>query len=53
MPIIYTMRVTADINVADGKPALVTALSPKNEKGITDLSRKILVFIKADILPVK
>ncbi|MBT8043710.1 MAG: hypothetical protein KJO79_02065 [Verrucomicrobiae bacterium] len=53
MPIIYSMKVTGSLYVADSKPVLVSSLSPKNEKGVTDLSRKLLVFLKADILPVK
>lgn len=53
MPVMYSMRITSALTVADGKPALVASLSPKDAKGVTDPSRKVLVFIKADILPVK
>lgn len=50
MPIIYTLRITGAITVANAKPALLATLSPKDDKGITDASRKILVFGKATIL---
>lgn len=53
MPVMYSLRVTTALNLASGKPTLVTALSPKNDKGVTDLSRKVLVFAKATVIPVK
>lgn len=52
MPIFYSLRVTTALTLANGKPSLVAALSPKNDKGITDFSRKILIFVKCDVIIV-
>ncbi len=52
MPIFYTLRVNTGITLANGKPCLLAALSPKNDKGITDFSRKILIFVKCDVIIV-
>jgi hypothetical protein len=32
---------------------MIAALSPQDEKGSTDLSRKIMLFVRADILTTK
>ncbi|MEJ6571206.1 MAG: hypothetical protein QNL01_03960 [Akkermansiaceae bacterium] len=53
MPNFYTLRITGAITVANAKPTLLGTLSPKDDKGITDASRKILVFGKATILATK
>lgn len=50
MPVFYTLRVTTAASVVTGKPCLLAALSPKDDKGVTDTSRKIFVFLKADIM---
>ncbi|MCP5537022.1 MAG: hypothetical protein H7A51_12445 [Akkermansiaceae bacterium] len=50
MPVFYTLRVTTAASVVTGKPCLLAALSPRDDKGVTDTSRKILVFLKADIM---
>ncbi|MBK1831688.1 hypothetical protein JIN77_13210 [Verrucomicrobiaceae bacterium R5-34] len=52
MPVIYTLRVTTAVTLANGKPTLIAALSPKDDKGVTDTSRKVLVFLKADVLVI-
>lgn len=52
MPIFYTLRVNTGLTLANGKPSLVAALSPKNDKGATDFSRKILIFVKCDVIIV-
>lgn len=52
MPIFYTLRVNTAATVANGKPCLFAALSPRSDKGITDTSRKVLIFVKADIITV-
>jgi len=52
MPVMYTMRVNTAVTVATGKPCLVAALSPKDDKGVTDTSRKVMVFLKADVIVV-
>jgi hypothetical protein len=46
MPKFYKVSVT----LADGKPMLVAAVSPKDEQGKPDLTRKLMVFVKADVI---
>jgi hypothetical protein len=50
MPTIYALRVTTALTLANKQPCLVAALSPKDDKGMSDFSRKILIFVKCDIL---
>ncbi len=50
MPIFYSLRVTTSATVVSGQPCLLAALSPKNDQGIADFSRKILVFVRCDII---
>ncbi|NWK55794.1 hypothetical protein HW115_09245 [Verrucomicrobiaceae bacterium N1E253] len=52
MPIMYTLRVNTAVSVYNHRPCLVAALSPKDDKGITDRSRKVLVFVRCDVVPV-
>jgi len=51
MSIYESMRVKTSINVAPGKFELVSALTPKASAPVPAVSRKILVFVRADILP--
>lgn len=51
MPVMYTLRVNTSVKLANGKPLLVGALTPKNDKGVPDHDRKLMVFVKADVLP--
>lgn len=50
MPTFYTLRVTTALTLANKQPCLVAALSPKDDNGKSDFSRKILIFVKCDIL---
>jgi hypothetical protein len=50
MPQFYTLRVNTEIKLVNGRHTLLAALSPKNEKGFTDASRKIMVFVRADVI---
>ena len=50
MPTFYTLRVTTALTLANKKPALVAALSPKDDQGVTDFSRKILIFAKCCVI---
>jgi len=52
MPVFYTLRLNTAATVANGKPCLLGALSPKDQKGNTDTSRKIFIFLKADVVVV-
>jgi len=53
MPKMYTLRLTTSLTLHSGKPAFVAALSPKDEHGVTDLTRKVMVFVKATAIEVK
>ena len=50
MPQFYTLRFNTAVTVVGGRHTLLAALSPKDEKGFTDSSRKIMVFVKADVV---
>lgn len=50
MPIYETWRFNTAINVESGKFELVTALTPKATAPAPAVSRKILVFVRTDIL---
>ncbi len=52
MPTFYVLTVKSGVVVMSGQPSMVAALSPKDEDGNMDSSRKIMVFIRADILTV-
>ncbi len=51
MPIMYALRLNTSVILTNGKPMLAAALSPKNEQGFPDFTRKLMVFVKADVLP--
>lgn len=46
MPVFYTMRVTTQITAPFGVPILIGLMSPPDEKGWIDASRKVLLFVK-------
>ncbi len=50
MPTFYTLRMDTSFTLRNGKFLFVSALSPKDDKGIPDTAKKIMVLIKADIL---
>ncbi|MFK7909897.1 MAG: hypothetical protein AB8F34_04765 [Akkermansiaceae bacterium] len=50
MPVFYTLRLNTAVTVANGKPCLLGALSPKDDKGVTDMSRKVFVFVRANVI---
>jgi len=52
MPTMYTMRLTTAVTLVDGQPTLVAALSPKGENGFPDFKRKVMVFVRCDLLTV-
>lgn len=51
MPIFESLRCNTAINVKPGKFELVSALTPKVNAPVPEVSRKILVFVRADVLP--
>lgn len=50
-PIFETLRFTTSISVESGRFELVSVLTPKANAPVPAVSRKILVFVRADILP--
>lgn len=53
MPVMYTLKLETALTLKSGKPVLAGMLSPKDAEGKTDLSRKVMVFVKGDLLEVK
>ena len=53
MPRMYKLSVNTAITCIDGQYNLVAVLSPKDQEGTTDFSRKVMVFVKCDIQVVK
>ena len=52
MPTFYVLRVTTGTTLIAGQTQMIAALSPKDEKGNTDPTRKIMVFVRADVLTI-
>jgi len=53
MPSFYTMKVSTQITMRAGEPCLIAAVSPHHaETGMPDRERKVMVFVKADLLVV-
>lgn len=50
MPDFYTMRINTSVILAKGQPTLIGVLTPKDKSGAVDSSRKLMVFVKADII---
>lgn len=53
MPDFYTLRLNTALMTINGQYTLAGVVSPKNEKGDTDMTRKVMVFVKCDIIVVK
>jgi hypothetical protein len=53
MPKIYTMRITTALTCREGQYVMAGILSPKDAEGATDPTRKVMVFVKCDVLTVK
>ena len=52
MPTFYVIRLNTAVTLADGKAMLVAALSPKKQDGTVDFTRKLMVFVRADVITV-
>ena len=50
MPEFYKLSVSTSITCIDEQYNLVAVLSPKDQDGVTDFSRKVIAFVRADIL---
>jgi hypothetical protein len=53
MPDFYSVRLYTSVICISGQYTLAGVLSPKNDKGEVDMTRKLMVFVKCDVLPVK
>jgi hypothetical protein len=53
MPRIYNISVNSALDCISGQNTLVAVTSPKDEEGKVDRSRKVLVFVKCDVMDVK
>jgi hypothetical protein len=47
MPFFYTMKPTTAITIAEDVPTLFTIMTPADEEGKADRTRKILLFVTA------
>lgn len=52
MPTMYVIRINTAVTLANGTPMLVAALSPKDANGHPDFTRKLMIFVRADVLTV-
>ncbi|SHI42440.1 hypothetical protein SAMN02745181_0091 [Rubritalea squalenifaciens DSM 18772] len=52
MPIMYTLRVNTGLTMVAGRYHLACCLSPKDKDGFPDPTRKVMMFVKADVLKV-
>lgn len=50
MPGFYTIKFNTRAHLLAGKPLLVAALSPHGKDGMLDAKRKVLVFVRCDVL---
>ena len=50
MPTMYCLRLNTAVTLVDGRPMLVAALSPKGAGGFPDFTRKLMVFVRADVV---
>ena len=49
----YTIQLSASLYSNNGQYTLAGVVSPKDAKGEADLTRKVMVLVKCDILIVK
>ncbi len=52
MPKFYTARLTTSATLETGKPQMVGVLSPKGQEGAPDPKRKLMVFVRCEVLTV-
>ena len=51
MPEIYNLGFETTLRLRPGSCVLAAALSPKDGEGMADMSRKVMVFVTADLVP--
>ncbi|WP_143157550.1 hypothetical protein [Rubritalea squalenifaciens] len=52
MPVFYTMRVNTGLIVPVGQYHHACTLTPRDEKGFPDPSRKVMILVKTELVPV-
>ena len=52
MPVFYSLRISTGTVVMDGCYQMVAALSPKSECAFPDFDKKLMIFVRADVLTV-
>ena len=50
MPVMYSIRTSTGVVVADGEYRMVSTVSPKGEDGYPDFDRKVMLFVKCDVI---
>lgn len=50
-PIFHTLSCKQSVFLIPGQPLLASTLTPKGQDGMPDPSRKIMVFVKCDLVP--
>lgn len=50
MPTFYALRLNTAVTLTEGHFMLAAALSPKSKEGIPDFTRKLMLFVKADVV---
>jgi hypothetical protein len=53
MPAFYRLSIDTAVTCVDGQYCLIAALSPKDQNGVTDFTRKVMVFVRCDIKNVR
>jgi len=51
MPVFHVLQCNQAVIVMPGQPLLAATLTPKGPDGMADASRKIMVFVKCDLIP--
>ena len=51
MPVFTVLSCSQSVFVMPGQPLLAAALTPKGPDGMADASRKIMVFVKCELIP--
>lgn len=52
MPNFYKIQVDTSMTLITGQPFLMAAVSPKDDKGASDFTKKVLIFARADVVTV-
>jgi hypothetical protein len=53
VPDFYTVRLSTSLTLTPGAYALAGVVTPRSGSGAADLARKVMVFVKADVLMVR